>query len=82
MATQMQKVFSNHKQCIQHGDTHAKAPMQPIIATTPLELLHIDFMSIEMTMELDQPPNVVNCSGYLQSLYKSCHSLHDPPIKL
>ena len=34
--------------------------MQPIIATAPLELLHMDFTSIEMTMELDQPPNVVN----------------------
>ena len=40
--------------------TPAKAPMQPIIATTPLELLYIDFMSIEMTMELDKPPNMVN----------------------
>ena len=33
--------------------------MQAIIATTPWELLHIDFMSIEMTMELHQPLNVV-----------------------
>ena len=40
--------------------THAKALMQPIIVTAPLELLHIDFMSIEMTMEFDQPHNVVN----------------------
>ena len=34
--------------------------MQPIIATTSLELIHIDFLSIEMTMELDQALNVVN----------------------
>ena len=34
--------------------------MQPIIATAPLELLHIDFTSIEMTVKLDQPPNVVS----------------------
>ena len=34
--------------------------MQPIIVTTPLKLLHIDFIGIEMTMELDQPPNMVN----------------------
>ena len=34
--------------------------MQPIIATARLELLHMDFTSIEMTMELDQPPNVVS----------------------
>ena len=60
MAAQMQKTISNCKQCIQHGETQAKAPMQPIIVTIPLGWLHIDFMSIEMTMELDQPPNVVN----------------------
>ena len=34
--------------------------MQPIITTTLLELLYIDFTSIEMTMELEQPPNMVN----------------------
>ena len=34
--------------------------MQLIIATDPLELLHIDFMSIEMSMELVQPPNVMS----------------------
>ena len=34
--------------------------MWPIIVTTPLELLHVDFTSNETTMELDQPPNVVN----------------------
>ena len=60
MATQMQKVISNCKQCIQHESTHGKVPMQPIIATMSLELLHINFVSSEATMELDQPPNVVN----------------------
>ena len=40
--------------------THAKVPMWPIIGTTSLELLHVDFTSIEMTMELNQPPNMVN----------------------
>ena len=34
--------------------------MQPIVATAPLELLHIDFKGIKMAMKLDQPPNVVN----------------------
>ena len=33
--------------------------MQPISATAPLELLHLDFTNIEMTMELDHPSNVV-----------------------
>ena len=64
MAVQMQKVISNCKQCIQYGGTHAKVPMQPIIVTTPLELIYVDFISIEITMELDQPPNVVNVFWY------------------
>ena len=60
MAAQMQKEISNCEQCIQHEVTCTKAPMWPIIVTAPLEVLHIDFTSIEMMMELDQPPNVVN----------------------
>ena len=60
MAMQTQKVISNCKQYIQHGGTRAKAPMESIIVSTSLELLHIYFMSIEVTMELDQPPNMVN----------------------
>ena len=54
------EMSSNCKPCIQHEGTQAKAPMQPIIATSPLELLHIDFTYIEMTMEMDQLPNVVS----------------------
>ena len=60
MATQMQKIISYCKKCIQHEGTWAKVPMQPIIATAPLDLLYVDFPSIEMTMEFDQPPNVVS----------------------
>ena len=44
----------------QHKGAWAKVPMQPIIATAPLELLHVDFISIEMTMGLDQTPNMVS----------------------
>ena len=60
MTAEMQKVISNCEQGIQHEGTHTKDPMQPIIVTAPLELLHIDFTSIETTIELDQPPNMVN----------------------
>ena len=31
-----------------------------MVVTTPLELLHVDFTSIETMMELDQPPSMVN----------------------
>ena len=60
MATQMQKPISSCEWCIQHEGIHAKAPVWPIIVTAPLELLHVDFTSIETMMELDQPPNMMN----------------------
>ena len=37
-----------------------KAPLCPIRAYMPLELVHMDFMSIEMDMELNKPPGVKN----------------------
>ena len=37
-----------------------KAPLYPIKAFAPLELVHVDFTSIETTMELNQPPSVKN----------------------
>ena len=60
MATQMQKAINNCKWCIQHEGICSKVTMLPIIITAPLELLHVDFTSIETTMELDQLPNMVN----------------------
>ena len=48
-------------QCCQifEGAT-VKAPLYPIKAFAPLELVHIDFTSIETTMELNQLPSVKN----------------------
>ena len=37
-----------------------KALLLPIQAYAPLELVHVDFTSIETTMELNQPPSVKN----------------------
>ena len=60
MAMQMQRAISGCERCIHHEGAHAKALLQTILVTSPLELLHVDFTSIEMVMELDQPPHVVN----------------------
>ena len=60
MAAQMQKVINNHEQYIQHEGTQSKVPVQPTIDAVPLELLHIDFTSIETMMGLEQPPNMGN----------------------
>ena len=37
-----------------------KALLCPIKAYAPLELIHMDFTSIELTMELNQPPSIKN----------------------
>ena len=36
------------------------AALCPIVATAPLDLLHVDFTSIETMMELNQLPRVAN----------------------
>ena len=38
----------------------ARAPLCPIRAYAPLELVHLDYTSIESTMELNKPPVVKN----------------------
>ena len=60
MAMQMQKAIISCERCIQHEGARVKAPLQAILVTSPLELLYLDFTSIEMTMELDQSPCGVN----------------------
>ena len=37
-----------------------KAPLCPIKAHTPLELVHVDFTSVESTMELNKLPSIKN----------------------
>ena len=60
MAVWMQRAISGCERCIHHEGAHAKTPLQTILVTSPLELLHMDFTRIEMVMEPDQPPHVVN----------------------
>ena len=37
-----------------------KAPLCPIRDHTPLEVVHVDFTSVESTMELNKPPSIKN----------------------
>ena len=53
MISQMQQSIKNCIHCLQHEGNLSKAPLHLIVATAPLDLLHIDFTSIEMTMELN-----------------------------
>ena len=56
----MRQVIKACKCCLQYEGGIPKAPLYPIVATAPLDLLHVDFTSIETTMELNQLPRVAN----------------------
>ena len=60
MAKQMRQVTKACKHCLQYEGSTPKAPLCPLVATTPLDLLHVDFTSIETTLELNQSPRVAN----------------------
>ena len=60
MAKQMRQVIKACRHCLQYEGGFLKAPLCPIVATAPLDLLHADFTSIETTMELNQSPRVTN----------------------
>ena len=48
------------QQCHAFEGVMPKAPLCPIRVHTLLELIHVDFMSVESTMELNKPPSVKN----------------------
>ena len=60
MAEQMRQVIRACKHCLQYEGGTPKAPLCPRVATTPLDLLHVDFTSTETTLELNQLPRVAN----------------------
>ena len=59
MTDQVQKSLRSFMHCLQHEGNLSKVPLHPIVSTAPMHLLHLDFTSIEMTMELIRPPKVV-----------------------
>ena len=60
MAKQMRQVIRACKCCLQFEGGTPKAPLCPIVATTPLDLLHVDFTSIKTMLELNQLPRAAN----------------------
>ena len=60
MAKQMRQVTKACRCYLQYEGGSPKVPLCPIVATTPLDLLHVDFTSIETMMELNQSPRVAN----------------------
>ena len=60
MTNQMQQSIKSCAPCLQHEGNVSKAPLHPNVATTPMDLLHVDFSSIETTLELNRLPKVTN----------------------
>ena len=60
MTNQVQKSIKSCKGCLQHESNSSKVPQHPVVSTATMDLLHIDFTSIQVTMELNRLPKVVN----------------------
>ena len=54
MTNPMQQSIRTCMHCLQHEGSLSKAPLQPIMATTLLDLLRVDLTSIETTLELNK----------------------------
>ena len=60
MANQMRPSIRACTSCVQYEGGFPKAPLCPMVATAPLDILHVDFTSIKTTLEPNQSPRVAN----------------------
>ena len=60
MSQALLKSVANCGRCIQYEAKGQFPPMQPIICPEPLELVHIDYMEMEVTVATDKKPVVKN----------------------
>ena len=60
MTNQMWQSIKSCTCYLQHEGNLSKVPLHPIVATTLMDLLHIDFTSIETTLELNRLPKFTN----------------------
>ena len=60
MSQALLKAIANCGRCIQCEAKGQLPPMQPIICTEPMELVHIDYVGMEVIIATDQKPVVQN----------------------
>ena len=64
MTLEVKSAVKNCKQCLCHDGDSVRAPLVPIEATGPMDLLHLDFTKIEVSgnceKELKRKPEIVN----------------------
>ena len=56
----VEQMYKACGRCTKFERKGGKAPLHPIIVSTPLELVHVDFAEMETTMDLKKQPNTVN----------------------
>ena len=54
------QAIKNCRHCQLYGGKEEKAPMVPMMVTTPLQLVHLDFTSFETTTNLNESPKTDN----------------------
>ena len=69
--------------CLHYKGGFPKAPLYPIVATTPLDLLHVDFTSTETTLEPNQSHRVANVLVFQDHFMKHmlAYMTHDQTAK-
>ena len=70
MTSQLQQSIRNCTCCLQHEGGLPKAPLHPVMATAPLDLLHVNSTSIATTMEPTQSPRSIT-SWYSKTTSRS-----------
>ena len=60
MSQALLKAVANCGRCIQYKAKGQLPPMQPIICTEPMELVHTDYVGMEVTVATDKKPVVKN----------------------
>ena len=64
MTLEVKSAMKKCKQCLHHDGDSVRAPLVPIEATGPMDLLHLDFTKIEVSgdheKELKRKPEIVN----------------------
>ena len=60
MSQALLKAIANCGRCIQYEAKFQLPPMQPIICTEPMELVHIDYVGMEVILATDKKPIVKN----------------------
>ena len=60
MSQALLKAIANCGRCIQYEAKGQLPPMQPIICTEPMELVHIDYVGMEVTVATHKKPVVQN----------------------